>query len=120
MHKKTSNGRRSLMLSAVLAVLMALGGSPGFAQNANVNGDWQSNIGLVYRIVQTGDTFRWTVVAGSSQQTATGKINGNQVEASWSDPDSGSATGMVSVAAGQQRINWDNSVTFFRPSAGGN
>ena len=93
--------QRNFLLCVVLAAAvaaLAVGISTGFAQTANIHGDWQSNIGVVYRIAQTGSTFGWTVVSGAGQQTATGKIDGSRVQATWTGSDPGSATGTVSSA----------------------
>ena len=46
-------------------------------------GSWNSNIGVVYIIKQTGNEFTWWVE--QLKQEAKGKIEGKAVTASWKD-----------------------------------
>jgi hypothetical protein len=84
-------------------------------QAPDISGTWQSSIGLVYEITQTGHAFSWHVA--SINQRAEGTIDGNSVKASWRvllrrD----SATGKVILDASGRavRIEWSNGVVFRR------
>jgi hypothetical protein len=101
----------------------ALRGAPGTvqqkaagqAQAADISGTWQSSIGLVYEITQTGSTFSWHVA--SVNQRAEGTIDGNSVKASWRGLlRRDSATGKVILDASGRavRIEWSNGVVFRR------
>lgn len=81
----------------------------------DIGGTWQSSIGLVYEITQTGASFTWHVA--SVNQRAEGTIDGNSVKASWRGLlRRDSATGKVILdAAGRAvRIEWSNGVIFRR------
>ncbi len=81
----------------------------------DIRGTWQSSIGLVYEITQTGTSFNWHVA--SINQRAEGTIDGNTVKASWLGLlRRDSATGKVILdAAGRAvRIEWSNGVVFRR------
>jgi hypothetical protein len=81
----------------------------------DISGTWQSSIGLVYEITQTGDAFTWRVA--SINQRAEGTIEGNAVKASWRGLlRRDSATGKVILDASGRavRIEWSNGVVFRR------
>ncbi len=81
----------------------------------DISGTWQSSIGLVYEITQTGTTFSWHVA--SINQRAEGTIDGNSVKASWRGLlRRDSATGKVILDASGKaiRIEWSNGVIFRR------
>jgi hypothetical protein len=81
----------------------------------DISGTWQSSIGLVYEITQTGSAFTWHVA--SVNQRAEGTIEGNSVKASWRGLlRRDSATGKVILDASGRavRIEWSNGVVFRR------
>jgi hypothetical protein len=79
----------------------------------NISGTWGSNIGTVYRITQSGNSFRWVVVQGTQTETGNGTLASQNVSASWSGTNgSGSASGVI--GGGGQTIEWSNGVIFMR------
>jgi hypothetical protein len=82
---------------------------------ADISGRWNSNIGFVYDIQQSGDSFEWQVISPISEQ-GQGTINGNEAYAEWSgDNGSGSGSAMVEYSGERAvRISWDNGVVFTR------
>ena len=81
-----------------------------------LSGSWQSNIGRVYTIAQSGSAFEWTV-AGDPEH-GQGTLSGKQLQASWSGPGgAGSASGEITQSDSQgraTRIHWSNGVEFWR------
>jgi photosystem II stability/assembly factor-like uncharacterized protein len=82
----------------------------------NISGVWQSSIGLVYEIEQSGTNFTWYVA--SLGQAGEGTIEGERLQASWqTGRGSESASGLIVEAddAGRAlRIEWSNKVVFHR------
>lgn len=82
----------------------------------DVSGQWGSNIGLIYNIVQTDNRFEWTVKG--SNELGKGTLKGTELSVSWSGQQgSGSAQGKITKMDGSGRatqINWDNGVHFNR------
>lgn len=100
-----------IILSAVIVFLSV----PSTASASDLTGRWNSSIGLVYDITQVGQTMSWKVT--TTPQTATGTVQGNTVNASWTGPgNTGSASGKI--IRDQQgraiRIEWSNGVVFTR------
>jgi len=90
----------------------------------NISGVWQSSIGLVYEIEQSGNHFTWHVA--SVGQTGEGTIEGDRLQAKWRNGrKTDSATGRIVEAdeTGRAfRIEWSNGVAFHRepgPPRGG-
>jgi hypothetical protein len=115
-HPRGANFDARVPTQSTLAVQPSTGGAPP----ASIAGQWNSNIGSVFDIAQSGGDFSWTV--GSNGQRATGTINGDRVTASWADQagqNQGSGTGAVTTDANgvAQQIAWDNSVIFSRAPA---
>jgi len=79
--------RRLIFAFSVLALLSSIGfvraeasASPDLGPTAaqvNIAGQWNSNIGAVYEIQQSGDQFTWS--APSLSQSGTGTISGNAI-----------------------------------------
>ncbi|HLF96432.1 MAG TPA: hypothetical protein VI457_04755 [Methylococcaceae bacterium] len=92
---------------------LALPGNTGVPL-ANISGQWNSNIGLVYSIEQQGAEFRWHVA--NIDQTGKGTIEGDRIRATWSDRNgTGSGNGVIrekDSLGGAHRIEWDNGVVF--------
>jgi photosystem II stability/assembly factor-like uncharacterized protein len=84
-----------------------------------VSGTWQSNIGLVYEIKCSGNTFNWRVA--STGETAQGEVEGEILFASWrSRKGEQSARGAIVKVDDQGkalRIEWSNGVVFSRSFA---
>lgn len=82
----------------------------------DISGRWNSSIGFVYDIQQSGSSFSWQVVSPISEQ-AQGTINADgQVDAEWNgDGGSGSGSGTVEYSGDKAvRISWSNGVIFTR------
>jgi hypothetical protein len=82
----------------------------------DISGRWNSSIGFVYDILQSGNSFTWQVVTPISEQ-GQGTINDeNQVNAEWNgDNGSGSGSGTVEYSGNRiVRISWSNGVVFTR------
>jgi hypothetical protein len=82
----------------------------------DISGRWNSSIGFVYDIQQSGNSFTWQVVSPISEQ-GEGTINADgQVDAEWSgDNGSGSGSGTVEYSGNNAvRISWSNGVIFTR------
>ena len=80
----------------------------------DISGKWNSSLGWLYDITQSGSEFTWIVTHQNITERASGSISGLSLEASWSDPNgSGSGSGVI-VATGTKaiRIEWDNGVIF--------
>jgi hypothetical protein len=89
---------------------------PGNEKDIDISGRWNSSIGFVYDIQQSGRSFSWQVVSPISEQ-AQGRINAEgQVDAQWSgDGGSGSGSGTVEYSGNRAvRISWSNGVIFTR------
>ena len=106
------------LAALVLFVLyMILFSVPGRAGEVNIAGTWNSNIGAVYEIEQTGSTFNWETNNLGWDENATGTITGSTVKASWSGKNGyGSATGTIKTDpnGNTNRIEWTNGVVFSR------
>ena len=103
------------MTAIAVIVILAL---PANAQTSDLTGRWDSSIGLVYDITQTGQAISWKVT--TTPQTATGAVQGDSVNASWTGPRStGSATGKIirDQHGRAVRIEWSNGVVFNRELA---
>ena len=82
---------------------------------ADISGRWNSNIGFVYDIQQSGDSFEWQVISPISEQ-GLGTINGNEAYAEWNG-DNGSGSGSATIEYSGERavkISWNNGVVFTR------
>lgn len=82
---------------------------------ADISGRWNSNIGFVYDIQQSGDSFKWQVISPISEQ-GHGTINGNKAHAEWNG-DNGSGSGSATIEYSGERavkISWNNGVVFTR------
>jgi hypothetical protein len=105
-------------VALVLFVLyMILFSVPGRAEEVDIAGTWNSNIGAIYEITQDGLAFQWYTNNLGWDENATGTITGSTVSASWSGKHgSGTATG--TVVSGREgianRIEWTNGVVFSR------
>lgn len=92
-----------------------------FAQQhpPSISGTWQSNVGLVYEITCSANTFTWKVK--STGETAQGKIQGERLFASWRNRrGEQTAQGLVSEVDSQGkalRIEWSNGFVFSRSFA---
>lgn len=89
---------------------------PENGKDLDISGRWNSSIGFVYDIQQSGSSFSWQVVTPISEQ-AQGTINADgQVDAEWSgDGGSGSGSGTVEYSGNRAvRISWSNGVIFTR------
>ncbi len=81
----------------------------------DIGGMWESNIGRIYNIEQTGESFTWTVL--SLLQVGKGTITGTTIEASWEgNAGTGSAKGKIILDESGKpiRIEWSNGVVFKR------
>ena len=82
----------------------------------DISGQWQSNIGLVYDIRQSGAQFTWTVTGAN--EIGSGTLQGNTISASWGDGrTSFSGQGKIIVDSAQNRatrIEWSHGVIFYR------
>ncbi len=83
----------------------------------DVSGTWKSNLGVVYEIKQTGNTFTWS--APSLKETAKGSLTGNdQLKVEWTGSfGTGSTNGKITQKDSSGRatkIQWDNKSIFTR------
>ncbi len=90
-------------------------GGPSTA--VDLSGKWESNVGVVYEIQQTGDVFTWS--ASSLNETAQGSLTGNdQLKVDWTGTFGlGSTNGNITQkdSTGKaRRIQWDNGIVFNR------
>jgi hypothetical protein len=81
----------------------------------DISGRWNSSIGFVYEIMQSGNSFTWQVITPISEQ-GQGTIDEDQVNAEWNgDNGSGSGYGTVEYSGNRiVRISWSNGVIFTR------
>jgi len=88
----------------------------GEAVDADISGRWNSSIGFVYDISQSGNSFTWQVVTPVSEQGQGTITDEGQVNAEWSgDNGSGSGFGTVEYSGNRiVRISWSNGVVFTR------
>jgi hypothetical protein len=114
---RKSTGWSSLIMIFVTLLLFL----PAIAQEHPpfISGTWQSNIGLVYEIKCSGNTFTWKVA--STGETAQGEVEGEILFASWrSRKGEQSARGTIVKVDAQGkalRIKWSNGVVFSRSFA---
>ena len=108
---------RRMFLSAFFALTIVFAFSLPAHAEASIAGQWNSNIGLVYEIQQSGKNFSWKVK--SNGQSAKGEVVGDNVTADWYDAGvtarpSGHAKGVVKGGSPgvALRIEWDNGVVF--------
>jgi len=82
----------------------------------DMSGQWNSNIGVTYNIMQQQTNFQWTVM--NSSEKGNGTLKGYDVNASWQGPKgSGSSLGKITAvdANGKAtKIIWNNGVQFYR------
>jgi type VI secretion system secreted protein Hcp len=84
-------------------------------EQINIAGRWRSNVNLEYMIFQKNTNFTWDVIG--KNQTATGKINGLKVSASWQGKKGmASASGTIRLDSRGRAIaiKWSNGVVFKR------
>jgi hypothetical protein len=90
--------------------------APPISSEINIDGRWQSSIGLIYDISQSGAQFKWTVIR--STELGAGELQGMNLKAFWTDGRSTfSAQGKIIQVDAQNkatRIEWDNGVIFYR------
>jgi hypothetical protein len=84
--------------------------------SVDISGRWNSSIGFVYDILQSGNSFTWQVVTPISEQGQGRITDVGQVDAEWNgDNGSGSGSGTVEYSGnGIVRISWSNGVVFTR------
>jgi hypothetical protein len=82
----------------------------------DISGRWNSSIGFVYDILQSGNSFTWQVVTPISEQGQGTITDEGQVDAEWNgDNGSGSGSGTVEYSGNRiVRITWSNGVVFTR------
>jgi hypothetical protein len=87
---------------------------PGDA--VDISGRWNSSIGFVYDILQSGNSFTWQVVTPISEQGQGTITDEGQVNAEWNgDNGSGSGSGTIEYSGDRiVRISWSNGVIFTR------
>lgn len=81
-----------------------------------ISGRWNSSIGFVYDIQQSGNSFTWQVVSPISEQGQGTITDRGQVNAEWKgDNGSGSGSGTIEYSGNRViRISWSNGVIFTR------
>lgn len=110
--------RIAVLLIAAAVFCTLTGGHPVAAsvqQAVSIDGQWRSNINLVYNIKQNGNQFTWTVVG--LNQNGQGSVNGLSIQATWTaGRGTGSAVGKIVVDAHGRayRIEWSNGVVCTR------
>ncbi len=81
---------------------------------ADLNGKWDSNVGLVYDIRQQDKEFSWNVE--STGEKGAGTISGDALRASWKDANGRTVTASARLERNEQgdviRIRWSNGVEF--------
>lgn len=97
------------------------GESPGQAgtqtvAHYDISGRWNSNIGFVYDIQQSGNSFTWQVVSPISEQGQGTFTGWDQISAEWNgDNGSGSGSGTIEYSGNEAvSISWNNGVIFTR------
>ena len=112
------------MAISVMLVSMTLFAVPVQGAEANLTGTWQSSIGFVYEIMQSGNMFSWKVVSTplplDINEKGEGTLEGNGVKARykqgdgpWSNEIPGKIT-KIDEKNRAKRIEWGNGVVFFR------
>ncbi len=103
------------IISAASFFLLLLTGIGGAAYAADISGNWHSNLGVDYVIIQTGNVFQWQVP--KTGEIGAGNINGNTCSAGWPF---GFATGTITTdpSGWATTIVWSNGVTFMRGPGG--
>ena len=104
-------------------VFIREGGSAGLGflrTPINIAGTWNSSLGLVYEITQSGSNFSWRVTNNAAyNETAHGEfLERDKIKATWTNnngTDSGQAQVTDVDANGRaKRITWANRVVFTR------
>ena len=82
----------------------------------DISGRWNSNIGFVYDIQQSGNSFAWQVVSPISEQGQGTFTGWDQISAEWNgDNGSGSGSGTIEYSGDKAvSISWNNGVIFTR------
>ncbi len=83
-------------------------------ETVDISGRWNSSIGFVYDILQSGNSFTWQVVTPISKQGQGTITDEDQVTAKWNaDNGRGSGYGTVEYSGSRiVRISWSNRVIF--------
>lgn len=86
--------------------------APGPSSPPNVAGTWSGGTGTSYTVSQTGSSFAWRSTAPGANESGSGTINGNAIQASWrSNRGSGSVSGTITQVAPDGTagaIRWSN------------
>jgi hypothetical protein len=87
--------------------------------NISLTGTWNSSVGYVYEISQTGSTFDWKITNNAAyNERAKGELKGKKIKATWTNRNgTDSAEGEVTIVDSEGRatlITWKNGVSFFR------
>lgn len=87
--------------------------------NISITGTWNSSVGYVYEITQTGSTFKWKIINNPAyNERADGELKGKIIKAKWTNRNgTDSAEGEVTQFGADGRatyIKWKNGVWFSR------
>ncbi len=115
MNRRNASSALSGLALAIFS-LMPAGPAPGAQSTPGLSGQWNSNIGAVYEIQQSGNQFTWS--APGLSQSGTGTVSGNDVTLSgpgWTVKGTITETDASGKPA---KIVGENGIVLFRTAAG--